>query len=68
MTKKAKVQTLTIAIITVLVVILIFQNTEPVTTKLLFISIELPRIVLLVVTLLVGFAAGFTTRGYTRNR
>ena len=41
-----------------LVLIVIFQNREPVETKFLFASITMPRAALLTVTMLIGIAAG----------
>ena len=49
---------LSIAIVTILGVIIILQNTEPVETKLLFLSIIMPRAILLMGTTLIGFALG----------
>ena len=47
-----------IAVLAILAAIVMFQNTQMVQTKILFISIEMPRFVLLAVTGLVGFAIG----------
>jgi len=47
-----------VAVLVVLLVILIVQNTEAVETKILFITITLPRAILLGVTLAVGWVAG----------
>lgn len=41
-----------------LVVVLVLQNTEPVETRFLFATVSMPRALLLVLTLLVGFALG----------
>jgi putative membrane protein len=49
---------ISIAILTILGVIIILQNTEPVETKLLFLSITMPRAILLMGTTLIGFALG----------
>ncbi|MFC1524633.1 LapA family protein [Thermodesulfobacteriota bacterium] len=38
--------------------IIVLQNTEPVVTKILFISITMPRAVLLFGTTIIGFALG----------
>jgi putative membrane protein len=46
------------AILAMLGVIIILQNTEPVETKLLFLSITMPRAILLMGTTLIGFALG----------
>lgn len=54
----------------ILVIIVILQNMEPATTRLLFATIEMPRAVLLIITLLIGFGAGMlsTWLYYTRKR
>ena len=49
---------ISIAILTILGVIIILQNTEPVETKLLFLSITMPRAILLMGATLIGFALG----------
>jgi uncharacterized integral membrane protein len=41
-----------------LVLIVVFQNTEPVATRFLFITFTMPRAALLVITFLVGAVAG----------
>jgi uncharacterized integral membrane protein len=41
-----------------LVLIVVFQNTEPVATRFLFVSFIMPRAALLVITFLVGAIAG----------
>jgi putative membrane protein len=46
------------SILALLGIIIILQNTEPVETKLLFLSITMPRAVLLFGTTLIGFALG----------
>ncbi len=46
------------AIITVLVLIVVLQNTESVETKLLFMSFSMPRALLLFVTFLCGGVTG----------
>jgi uncharacterized integral membrane protein len=50
-----------IAIVSVLVLIVIFQNWEPVETDLLFFSLQMPRTILLLGTTLVGFVVGILT-------
>ena len=49
---------ISIAVLTILGVIIILQNTEQVETKILFLSIAMPRAVLLMGTTLIGFALG----------
>lgn len=45
-------------VLVVLVLIVVFQNTEPVETKLLFVTVTMPRAGLLAITFLIGVAAG----------
>ena len=45
-------------ILSLLILIVVLQNTEPVVTKILFISITMPRAVLLFGTTMLGFALG----------
>ena len=60
---------ITILVVVALVVIIVLQNTKPVETKLLFATVEIPRIVLLVVMFLIGFGTGFFTLSHmTRKR
>ena len=54
--KKFKI--ITIAAVSILVLIVILQNTQSVETKLLFVKITMPRAFLLMLTFLFGFIAG----------
>jgi uncharacterized integral membrane protein len=54
----AKFKTAIISILVILVIIIVLQNTQSVETKFLFMSVTMPRAVLLVVTFLLGFAVG----------
>lgn len=47
------------AILIVLVLILIFQNLDPCGVRFLFWAGSLPRALMLLITLLIGFAIGF---------
>jgi len=58
--KRAK--TISLAILALLVIVVVLQNTETVRPKLLFWSVAMPRAVLLLVTLLAGFALGMLAR------
>ena len=49
---------ISIAILAILGIIIILQNTEQVETKILFLSITMPRAILLMGTTLIGFAIG----------
>ncbi len=54
--KKFKI--ITITVVSLLVLIVILQNTQSVETKLLFVKITMPRAFLLMLTFLFGFIAG----------
>ena len=53
-----RIKMISMAILTVLGVIIILQNTEQVETRILFLSISMPRAILLMGTTLIGFALG----------
>lgn len=53
-----KVKLYTALALILLVLIVVFQNTEQVETKFLFATITMPRAALLAITLLIGIAAG----------
>ncbi len=54
--KRAKV--IGALVLAVVAIVVILQNTEPVETRLLFMTVTMPRAVLLMLTTLVGFALG----------
>ena len=56
------------AILALLGVIIILQNTEPVETKILFLSITMPRAILLMGTTLIGFALGVLVSFFFKRR
>jgi uncharacterized integral membrane protein len=47
-----------IGVLIVMGIIIILQNTQPVETRILFMTITMPRAILLMVTTLIGFALG----------
>jgi len=49
---------ISIGVLVVLGVIIILQNTQQVETRILFMTITMPRAILLMVTTLIGFALG----------
>jgi uncharacterized integral membrane protein len=55
-----------IALSVIVILILIFQNRASVDTRVLFVTITMPRAVLLVVMLAVGFVLGLLTAIKTR--
>lgn len=56
-------KTIVVLVIAVLLLIIIIQNTQVVTLKLFFWKIGMPRIVVLAVTLIVGFVTGYVVAG-----
>ena len=58
-----KFKVVALAVVGLIVLVVILQNTEAVETKLLFVSVTMPRAVLLFGTLLIGFALGVLTAG-----
>ncbi|MFC1783236.1 LapA family protein [Planctomycetota bacterium] len=59
-----KIRNVIIVLLVVLAVIVILQNTQTVETKLLFVTVTMPRALLLMVTFLVGLAVGFILSGF----
>jgi uncharacterized integral membrane protein len=53
-----KLKIVLIAVLAALVLIVVLQNTTPVETRFLSLSVTMPRAVLLLITGLVGFALG----------
>ncbi|TVP94445.1 MAG: LapA family protein [Planctomycetaceae bacterium] len=58
-----KLKVIGISVVVLLVVIVILQNTRPVETKLLFLTLTMPNAALLCGTLVIGFAIGVLTAG-----
>lgn len=59
----SRARTIAVVVVTVLLIVIILQNTHSVETKLLFATIAMPGALLLFVTLLVGFLVGFVAAG-----
>lgn len=53
-----RIKMIATAILALLGTIIILQNTQPMETKLLFMTITMPRAILLMGTTLIGFALG----------
>ena len=64
----SKVKLVVIAVVAVLALIVILQNTAAVETKLLFVTITMPRAALLLGTFVVGFLIGLLTAGWLRRK
>ncbi len=58
MTLAHKLKAAAVVLSLVIVAVVIFQNTEQVQTKILFMTIAMPRAVLLFITAALGFGAG----------
>ncbi len=63
-----KLKIVGIAVVVLLVVIIVLQNTQAVETKLLFLSVTMPNAALLFGTLVIGFAIGVLTAGHIVSR
>jgi uncharacterized integral membrane protein len=63
-----RAKTIIVLIIAVLLVIIIVQNTQVVTLRLFFWKISMSRIIILGLTLLVGFALGYAVAGIGATR
>ena len=61
MTMVAKGKLIVAAVLAVLVLIVVLQNTEAVETRILFLTLTMPRAALLFGTLIVGFVLGLLT-------
>jgi len=59
-----KVKVIVVLVILLLVVIVLLQNTEAVETRLLFMTITMPRVLLLAVTFILGFVGGLIAASY----
>lgn len=60
----SKLKILAIAAIVVVAVVVVLQNTQPVETKLLFLTVTMPNAALLFGALVIGFAVGVLTAGH----
>jgi uncharacterized integral membrane protein len=52
-----------VAIVAILAIVVVAQNTQAVETRLLFVTVIMPRAILLLITLLVGFVLGVLAAG-----
>ena len=60
----SKLKIVAIALLALMVVIVVLQNTQAVDTKLLFLTVTMPNAALLFGTLIIGFAIGVLTAGH----
>jgi len=59
-----KVKLILIIIISILALVVFLQNTKAVETKLLFLTITMPRVLLLMLTFIMGFIGGLIAASY----
>ena len=59
-----KLKVIGIAALTLLVLIVVLQNTQAIETHLLFLTLTMPNAALLFGTLIIGFAIGVSTAGH----
>lgn len=57
-----------VALIAIVAIIVVAQNTQSVETKLLFVRVVMPRAVLLLITVLIGFVLGVLTVGWISRK
>ena len=55
---KKRIKLIGIIVLAVVAAVIVFQNTAPVETKLLFASVRMPRAALLFICMVIGFAMG----------
>ena len=60
---KERIRIIAAAILALVVIIIVLQNTETVETKLLFITLTMPRAAMLFGTLVIGFVLGVLAVG-----
>ena len=59
-----KLKVVAIAVVSLVVLIVVLQNTQVVETKLLFLTVTMPNAALLFGTLIIGFAIGVLSTGH----
>ena len=59
-----KLKIVGVAVIALIVVVVVLQNTQSVETRLLFFTVTMPNAALLFGTLIIGFAIGVLTAGH----
>jgi uncharacterized integral membrane protein len=60
----SKIKVVTIAVLALVAVVVVLQNTQAVETKVLFLTLTMPNAALLFGTLIVGFTIGVLTAGH----
>lgn len=63
-----KVKIVIIIVASLLALIVSLQNTQAVETRLLFVTISMPRVLLLMLTFITGFVVGIITASYVLRK
>lgn len=63
-----KTKLVAIAILSLLILIIVFQNIEPVDTKILFLTLSMPRAILLAFTWMIGAICGMLLPPFRKRR
>lgn len=58
MTRASKIKIIVVSIIVLLLLVIAFQNWQPAETRILWMSPNMPRTILLLIAMLIGFIAG----------
>jgi len=59
-----KVKLIAIVVVSILTIIILGQNTEPVQARVLFVSVQMSRALLMMLTFVLGFVAGILVPTY----
>ena len=62
-----KTKLIVAAVCALIILVVVLQNTTAVETKILFLTLTMPRAALLASTLVIGFGLGYLTSGYVRR-
>ena len=65
---KSRIKIIVAAVLAVMVIIVVLQNTQAVETRILFATISMPRALLLFVTFGIGFITGIVTASHLLQR
>ncbi len=63
-----KLKIVAIVVISILALVVFLQNTDSVETRLLFMTVTMSRALLLILTFILGFAAGIITTSYVLRK
>lgn len=63
----SRAKLIAIGVVVALVLVIVFQNMQSVETRLLFVSVTMPRALLLLIVFALGFLAGLIARVVRKN-